>query len=107
MYTSDVEKIPMYSDDLETVKKAIASGADVDQEDFTGFTPLMNALYNGEVEIARLLLKHGADPTKRHSGGNSVIDFAMQTRDDSIIKEIGVLLDAKNALKYTEGVSSQ
>ena len=40
-------------------------GADVDQADRAGFTPLHLAAANGRAELVELLLAHGADPSPR------------------------------------------
>lgn len=47
--------------DLHTVKKLIRAGADLDQRNERGRTPLMIATYNNDVEIAEILIETGAD----------------------------------------------
>lgn len=47
--------------DLHTVKKLIRAGADLDQRNERGRTPLMIATYNNDLEIAETLIETGAD----------------------------------------------
>jgi ankyrin repeat protein len=42
------------------------------------FTPLHGAAQNGQVEMVRLLLEHGADLGARAADGRSALDFALE-----------------------------
>jgi ankyrin repeat protein len=44
------------------------AGADVNSQDYHGWTALMKAAYGGHAQIALRLLEAGADPTKDHDG---------------------------------------
>lgn len=57
--------------DLETLKKAIESGVDVDKTNAYRETLLMVAAKNGELEIAKYLLEKGADKTKENISGHT------------------------------------
>jgi len=46
----------------DTVKALLDAGADVNAADVTGWTPLHAAAYNGNLQIVKLLLGHGAIP---------------------------------------------
>ena len=48
----------------DTVQALLDAGADVNAEDFTGWTALHAAAFNGDPEIVQLLLEHGAIPGK-------------------------------------------
>ena len=45
---------------VDTVKVLLNAGADVNAKDFTGWTPLHAAAFNGNLQIVRLLLDRGA-----------------------------------------------
>jgi ankyrin repeat protein len=45
---------------LETVKVLLDHGADINAEDFSGWTALHAAAMNGRVAVVRYLLEHGA-----------------------------------------------
>jgi ankyrin repeat protein len=51
--------------DLAQVKTLIACGTDVNAADDNGAPPLMWAVYKGRLDIARILVKAGADPTRK------------------------------------------
>jgi ankyrin repeat protein len=47
--------------DLETVKRLLAEGDDVNSADNGRWTPLILAAQNGHLEVVKLLIKSGAD----------------------------------------------
>ncbi|KAI0673383.1 hypothetical protein C8Q78DRAFT_1067726 [Trametes maxima] len=57
--------------DLEKVVELLkeATPVDIEVKDHTGATPLIEAVKNGHVEIVRVLLDKGADPTNASSQG--------------------------------------
>ena len=46
---------------IEEVREALSLGADVDSADIHGYTALMYACWNGDINITRLLIEHSAD----------------------------------------------
>lgn len=61
----------------ETVTMLIDAGADVNAAESTeGFTALMTAAALGEVEVIRILLARGADPTLRDADNDTAKDYA-------------------------------
>ena len=60
--------------DVELVEMLIANGADVDDRDVQGYTPLLLAIQEGHTDIARVLITHGADVNTRavSDGGDYV-----------------------------------
>ena len=57
----------------EVVELLLARGADPNQENFKGQTPLAGAVFKGKAEIVQALLAAGADPS---AGFPSAIDAA-------------------------------
>lgn len=60
--------------DVELVEMLIANGADVDDRDVHGYTPLLLAIQEGHTDIAKVLIKNGADVNARavNDGGEDV-----------------------------------
>ena len=61
--------------DNDKVYALLATGVDVNQKSL-GKTPLIFAARYNRVEIAKVLLKHGADPEIRCDGGYDVLHYA-------------------------------
>ena len=51
-------------------------GADANQRDDEGYTPLHNAASRGDVEMIRYLVEHGADVTAVSRVGQTTADMA-------------------------------
>jgi ankyrin repeat protein len=85
----------VYQDKREVVRLLIQRGADVNQADNAGFTPLHLAAAMGYVESARTLLEAGADPNLRsaanagHNLGNKtpleLLSESDRKRDDGTV----------------------
>jgi ankyrin repeat protein len=74
--------------DTTLTQFSLNAGADVNQSDNDGKTPLHEAAVNGHIEIVKLLLDAGADVNAQDKHGNTPLCWS--------IKEIvGLLLDAK------------
>jgi ankyrin repeat protein len=63
---SDAQGLPplhlaVENEDRETVLRLLGAGADVDRHDHTGETALFIAARLGEVDIAKILIEHGAE----------------------------------------------
>ena len=84
--------ISIIKGDLDTVKKLIEFGADVNQKS-NGMTPAMYAAKYNRVEILKLLIEKGANIEKESDKGMTAFDYAK-------------LSNAKDALKYLEGLES-
>ena len=61
--------------DIETTKKLLAYGADVNER-CNGMTPLMMAARYNRVEIIELLLEKGANPKVKCSKGFTALKYA-------------------------------
>ncbi len=64
--------------DLETVKKLIEFGSDVNQKS-DGMTPLMYAARYNRADIIKLLVKNGANIKTKDSKGYTAMKFAKQS----------------------------
>ena len=91
IYDFDEEGVTIFDmavtyDNMDMVQYMIEQGMDVNHTNRKSrFTPLMAAACYGRVEIAKLLIKHGADKNAVDSKGISVIDFARKTNKKSIL----------------------
>ena len=67
---------------VEVVQELLWKGADPNQADNAGETPLHCATYNGDVNLVRELLAGGADPTKSSNNGLTPLQAAEQRGHD-------------------------
>lgn len=66
-------------DDIAAAKKLLLKyRANPNISTATGMTPLMAACYNGNVNMVKMLLEYGADPSKRNNLGNDSFYFAQR-----------------------------
>ena len=66
--------------DLVEVKRLIGDGTPVDVRDALGSTPLLDAAWTGQTEIADYLIAHGADVNARHAeAGATPLQYAVLT----------------------------
>jgi ankyrin repeat protein len=55
-----------------------------------GFTPLMEAAFNGQVEMVELLMRHGSDPSMKDDSGSTAADHARSKGHAALAERIGV-----------------
>ena len=67
--------------DLESAKKLIAAGADVNQQTEYGWTPLLTAVNNRNYQLARLLVDSGANVNLANKGGWTPLYLATDNRN--------------------------
>ncbi len=60
----------------------------IDHQDNLGYTALMYASINGHVEIAKLLLENGADPTIKNNDGKTALILAFENNHIEIVNLI-------------------
>lgn len=78
--------------DLETVKKFIEYGADVNQKSPEDMTPLMIAARYNKVEIMKVLLANGARVNEKNDKGYTSLKYAELS---NAADAIAILKDAK------------
>jgi ankyrin repeat protein len=67
--------------DLESARRLLAAGADVNQATEYGWTPLLTSVNNRNYEVARLLIEHGADVDRANKGGWTPLYLATDNRN--------------------------
>jgi ankyrin repeat protein len=67
--------------DLESARKLIAAGADVNQTTEYGWTPLLTAVNNRNYQVAKLLVEHGANVNLPNKGGWTPLYLAADNRN--------------------------
>lgn len=71
---------------LAIVQALVEAGADVNAAQQGGFTPLMGAAQNGNAEVTRFLLSHGAGLDTRTSEGRSAWSLAAEENHEEVLK---------------------
>ena len=80
---------------IDSVKKHLAAGTDVNAPDNSGWTPLHHATFNSEKEIAALLLSNGANVNALEKGSDyTPLHLALQTEGSAEIVELLIANDA-------------
>jgi ankyrin repeat protein len=84
------EPIPLYvacaSGDKKTVERLLSAGGFDIEKKFRGYTALLRAVCCGYVNIIKMLLAHGADPSAVQSRGLSSIMLAAQWKLPRILR---------------------
>ena len=97
-YGSSEEFVKAVKDgDYEQVEQ-LMDGVDINAKDDSGVTALMYAIWNGHIEIAKLLLERGAEVNVQDSGGWSPLMYAAWKGYSDVAKlmlEKGAGADAK------------
>lgn len=73
---------------LANTQLLLDAGAAVNERQSGGFTPLMAAAQNGDADLLRLLLAHGADPSIRDDQGRSAADIALSAGHTEIAAQL-------------------
>ncbi len=86
--------------DVAAVRRLLEEGADVNQIDTAGWTPLMNASAAGHVQVAGLLIDSGADVNYRdQERGMTALMLAALLGETEVVRLLldkGADIDAKN-----------
>lgn len=77
------------ADDAQAmVHLLLEHSAYIDAASPNGTTPLMMAAEFGQIDVARLLLAEGADPTIKNQQGRTALDFARRAERDGLAQDI-------------------
>ena len=74
------------SKSFEVVQLLVEAGAPVNAQQEKGWTPLHEAVRQGNEAMVRLLLAHGADPKQQNEDGKSAIGLAADETKPAILK---------------------
>ena len=99
-------RVAIQEDDLVTLQNLIAAGADVNNRDGSGTTPLMFAVkHSANPEVIRILSKAGADINTRNVIGRTALIIAAEYNDNpdviSILTSVGADVNAQNDNGWT------
>jgi len=72
--------------DCASVEAMIQNGADINQQDEQGWTPLNFAAGNGDLSLVKLLVNHGADIFKAGRDRRTPYDIALAAGRVSVVK---------------------
>jgi len=90
--------------DIETVKQHLAAGTDINEKDnLLGQRPLHQAIADGHAEIAKLLIKSGADVNATNNFNTTPLMLAAD-KSESIVKLLidkGANVNAKGTMDAT------
>lgn len=73
--------------DITIAEIIVESGGNLELIDSYGNTPLWYAVFNakGMYEIVKLFMKYRANPISKNRAGRSVVDFANQIKDETLL----------------------
>ena len=72
--------------DIESLKRQLAAGVDVNLKAARGWTPLHNSVDTDDKEIVELLIKNGADVNATHNGGGTPLHWAARKGHKEIVE---------------------
>jgi ankyrin repeat protein len=85
--------------DLSGLEKLLVGGADANEGDSEGMTPLMEAAITGQEEVVDLLLANGAKASAVDKSGWTALHFAVQEWRPEIVRKLinaGAPVDAQD-----------
>jgi ankyrin repeat protein len=86
------------TNDLATVKNLLEKGVDVNMRGPDRNTPIMEAAYAGHLEMAKLLLVHGADLSAKKTDGATATLLIGDHKDvGALFKNVSQLVDAASS----------
>ena len=91
-------------DDIAQLARLVDDGADIDEKNANGYSPLMLAVYAGSRRTAQALLRLGANPESPDFGGSTVLmgaAFKGHIELMEMLIDFGADIHAKNASGLT------
>lgn len=74
--------------DVESLRRAIKAGADINERDEFGTTPLKYAIAEKKVETALVLLEMGADVTSQSKDGSTALHSAIEHKLPKVLEAL-------------------
>lgn len=100
---SDRLHLAVRDGDFSQTKQLIEAGVPVDARNALGSTPLHDAAWNGNTEIAAFLIAHGADVNARHpEAGSTPLYYAIVTGHAEMV-ELLLRSGADPSIRYRDG----
>jgi ankyrin repeat protein len=87
--------------DLFAMRRAIHSGANLNDVDSQGWTPLFHAAHQGNAEAVKLLIQAGADVNHGKETGFTALFSAVSGRH---VETVRILLDAGAEIVPVQGI---
>jgi ankyrin repeat protein len=82
------------SNNLPLTQFLIDAGADVNARDRDRPNMLTVLMYAGRIDVAELLLRHGADPTQRNKSGETAWEYILLNDDIRGYRKLAAHLQA-------------
>ncbi len=79
----------------------IEKGANVNSQSNQGYTPLILAAYNGNIEIVELLMENGADKTLTDKNKKNAIDYAKENSKKDVESYLNNPVEFYNSLDWS------
>jgi uncharacterized protein len=76
----------------DVARVLLASGADPNARQASGWTPLHSAAHNGDLELVELLLARGADPAATNDDGATVLSMAEEAGNADVAARVHAAL---------------
>lgn len=90
---------------LEDIKKLLASGANIEERNGAGLTPLMRALLLNRLDVMRLLIERKADLNARDDAGKTALMLVYQCSNGAemarLLVDSGADIDMKDPKGFT------
>ena len=73
-------------EDINTVKQILRYGADINEIDEYGFTPLIETAIIDNIQLTEMMLNQGADPNKQDVTGGTALQWAAENNHAALCK---------------------